>query len=192
MMSGRKNGSNILEYRTPLFSIKAVKSTGILDGSSSYSKFNPLVPDQKNKTPFGIITTIKSISKSAVERNKVRTRFKEAMRLALTRDLAASLPESGEGIGRDGPSGYAELPAGKSARTALGMTVLSFLIGYHFLATLTAGIYAEPMLTLVQQMRIAIADLARQAQNSGHAQKRFQTSNKPHAVKRARTPHQRI
>lgn len=72
-------------------------------------------------------------------------------------------------------------------------TILRFLTGYHYLATLTAGIYAEPMLTLVQQTRTAIADLARQAQNGGHAPKRFQSPSKPHAVKRAaRASHQLI
>lgn len=121
IMSGRKNGSNILEFRSPLFSIKAVKSTDILDGSSSYSKYNPLVPDQKDKTPFGIITTIKSISKSAVERNRVRTRFKEAMRLALTRDLTAPSPGDREGDGRDSLPRYVDLPSGKSGQTALAM-----------------------------------------------------------------------
>jgi ribonuclease P protein component len=115
MMSGRRNGNNILEYRTPLFSIKAVKSSGLVSHSSSYSKYNPLVPNQKDKTPFGIVTTIKSISKSAVERNRVRTRFKEAIRLALTRDLTAPLSESGKGNSQAGPSGHVELPAGKSA-----------------------------------------------------------------------------
>jgi ribonuclease P protein component len=113
MMSSRKNGNNILEYRTPLFSIKAVKSASMGDGSSEYSRYNPLVPNQKDKTPFGIITTIKSISKSAVERNRVRTRFKEAVRLALTRNPAGTLSETSEASSRNGSSDYVDLPAGE-------------------------------------------------------------------------------
>jgi hypothetical protein len=55
-------------------------------------------------------------------------------------------------------------------------------IGHHYLATLTADIYAEPMASLVQHARNAIADLARQAQTGGQAQKRFQPSAMSHAA----------
>lgn len=111
MMATRKNGNNVIEHRNPLFSIRAVRSAIISDGST-YTKINPLTPHQKDKTPFGVITTIKSVSKSAVERNRVRTRFKEAVRLALTRTPPemqgnAAIVESEEGCSEpvDLPSG---------------------------------------------------------------------------------------
>lgn len=111
MMSARKNGNNVLEYRSLLFSIRAVKSA-IISDTSTYAKYNPLTPNQKDKTPFGIITTIKNVSKSAVERNRVRTRFKEAVRLALTR----SPSEAGEAANANSGNGSEQvhLPLGKS------------------------------------------------------------------------------
>lgn len=192
MMSGRKSGSNILEYRALLFNIKAVKSAGMGDASANYSKYNPLAPNQKDKTPFGIITTIKGISKSAVERNRVRTRFKEAVRLALTRDIAGTSSES-EANSRNGSREHVDLPAGELIEDAFSHgSAKASSKGYHYLATLTSGIYAEPMLSLVQQARAAISELTRQAQNGGHAQKRFQPSHKSHVEKRSRASPQRI
>lgn len=123
MMAARKNGNHVIDYRTPLFSIRAVRSAIISDGAT-YSKYNPLTPDQKDKTPFGIIATIKSVSKSAVERNKVRTRFKEAVRLALTRARAET--EGGEEVANSGTSSMkqVDLPSGECRFT--GMTCDSY------------------------------------------------------------------
>jgi RNase P protein component len=129
MMAARKNGNQVIEYRTPLFSIRAVQSAIISDGPI-YSKFNPLTPDQKDKTPFGIIATIKSVSKSAVERNKVRTRFKEAIRLALTR--APAELGSGQQVanGGTGSMEQVDLPTGEYRRTGMSCDAYSsvFLI----------------------------------------------------------------
>jgi ribonuclease P protein component len=114
MMAARKNGNNVIEYRSPLFSIRGVLSAIISDGAT-YTKYNPLEPNQKDKTPFGIITTIKSVSKSAVERNKVRTRFKEAMRLALTRTPSETQGDEAIVDGENGSSKHVDLPAGESS-----------------------------------------------------------------------------
>ncbi|KAJ9104072.1 hypothetical protein QFC20_004649 [Naganishia adeliensis] len=149
MMAARKNGNHVIDYRTPLFSIRAVRSAIISDGAT-YSKYNPLTPDQKDKTPFGIIATIKSVSKSAVERNKVRTRFKEAVRLALTRAPAET--EGGKEVANSGTS---------------SMKQVDLPSGYHYLATLSPGIYAEPMTSLVHQVRSAIIALSDQAHSIG-------------------------
>ena len=54
------------------------------------SPFGPARRPPNEFTPFAVMTTIKGISKRAVQRNRVRTRFKEAVRLVLTRDARAS------------------------------------------------------------------------------------------------------
>lgn len=164
IMSARKQGRDVIDYRSPLFSIKAVRSAIVSTNTNNRRKYNPLSPHQQYKMPFGIITTIKSISKSAVERNRVRTRFKEAMRIALSR--APSLPERGDGDGRSGTSKPLQLPIGRSPngmtipRLLHDLTHLGVYLGYHFLATLTAGIYAEPLPSLVEQMRKAIGHIS--------------------------------
>lgn len=54
------------------------------------SPYAPPRRPPKEFTQFAVITTIKGISKRAVQRNRVRTRFKEAVRLVLTRDARAT------------------------------------------------------------------------------------------------------
>jgi hypothetical protein len=71
-------------YRTPFFELKAVPSEYIAAPDSN--GFEPPRSPPQAFTPFGIVTTIKGISKRASERNRVRTRFKQAVRMVLTRD----------------------------------------------------------------------------------------------------------
>lgn len=183
MMAARKNGNHVIDYRTPLFSIRAVRSAIISDGAT-YSKYNPLTPDQKDKTPFGVITTIKSVSKSAVERNRVRTRFKEAVRLAISRT-----PTEGGLAGSNSRDGFSaaqvDLPAGKCARKRLARDAYSRCppsTGYHHLATLSPGIYAESMTSLVHQTRSAMIALSNQA----HITASTSSAIKPHQEVRSR------
>lgn len=49
---------------------------------------------------FGIMTTIKSIGKSAVERNRVRTRFKAGVRMVLTRGDEEEPKSSSRSMGK--------------------------------------------------------------------------------------------
>jgi hypothetical protein len=51
--------------------------------------------------PFAIITSIKAISKRAVERNRVRTRFKAAVRMVLTRGARGDPSSQNKSPGSD-------------------------------------------------------------------------------------------
>lgn len=62
-------------------------------------------------------------------------------------------------------------------------------VGYHYLATLSPGIYAEPMTSLVHQVRSAIIALSDQAHSIGKSIQRNQipsTNMKPRTQQRAR------
>lgn len=111
IMSARRQGRDVIDFRSPLFSIRAVRSAIVSTNTHNQRNYNPLSPYQQCKIPFGIITTIKSISKSAVERNKVRTRFKEAMRLALSR--TPFLPQDGNADTSSRTLEPLQLPSGR-------------------------------------------------------------------------------
>lgn len=65
----------VLQHAHPLFALRVVPSRAI---SSP--------PDQRiDGTPFAVVASIKAVSKLAVERRRVKTRFKAAVRMALTR-----------------------------------------------------------------------------------------------------------
>ncbi len=74
-----------IQHASPLFTLKVIPS------SSIPAIFSLSALDHRN--PFAIVTSIKSISKKAVIRNRVRTRFKEAIRLVVTRDVDVGLQE---------------------------------------------------------------------------------------------------
>jgi RNase P protein component len=90
MMSNPKGVS----CHSPYFHLRATPSTEM--PMPTASAFGPPRRPPKEFTPFAILTTIKGVSKRAVQRNRVRTRFKEAVRLVLTRDARAANDKEGE------------------------------------------------------------------------------------------------
>jgi hypothetical protein len=151
----------------------------MISDNSAESTYNPLRLNQKDKTPFGVITTIKGVSKSAVERNRVRTRFKEAVRLAISTTPPGSEGSLAGVSSKDGFSAQVDLPAGKCACKRSARNMYSGCpprIGYHYLATLSPSIYAEPMTSLGHQMRTAIIALSDQAQSPVNGLQRNQFS----------------
>ena len=71
-----------IQHTSRLLTLKVIPSSSIPSSSDADATI-----DHHGRTPFAIVTSIKSISKKAVMRNRVRTRFKEAVRLVITRDV---------------------------------------------------------------------------------------------------------
>ena len=74
-----------IQHTSHLLTLKVIPSSSIPSLSEKNAKID------HGQTPFAIVTSIKSISKKAVMRNRVRTRFKEAVRLVITRDVDVNL-----------------------------------------------------------------------------------------------------
>ncbi|KAG7548899.1 hypothetical protein FFLO_03191 [Filobasidium floriforme] len=140
MMSNPKGVS----CHSPHFHLRATPSTEM--PMPTASAFGPPRRPPKEFTPFAILTTIKGVSKRAVQRNRVRTRFKEAVRLVLTRDARAANNKEGE-------------IAVPLSQIDEAWEVDLLLEGHYYSAQLEPGVYSAPMPELVNQVRQSLLSI---------------------------------
>ncbi len=101
--------SRVYQHAHALFSLRAVPSQAVVGGGGGPRARGSTVAGEGARaeerapprgTPFAVVASIKAVSKIGAERRRVKTRFKAAVRLALTR-AARAAPAGGRADGKE-------------------------------------------------------------------------------------------